>query len=63
MIQIISSILNIKVVQKTDPKLVRPNDNKIIIGSNQKIKKDTGWANKYSLEDSLKDIVAYYQKN
>lgn len=59
-IQIISSILNIKVVQKTDPKLVRPNDNKIIIGSNQKIKKDTGWINKYSLEDSLKDIVAYY---
>ncbi|MBI2279488.1 MAG: GDP-mannose 4,6-dehydratase [Bacteroidetes bacterium] len=62
-IQIISSILNIKVVQKIDPKLVRPNDNKIIIGSNQKIKKDTGWANKYSLEDSLKDIVAYYQEN
>lgn len=60
-IQVISSILNIKVVQKTDPNLVRPNDNKIIIGSNQKIKKDTGWVNKYSLEDSLKDIVAYYQ--
>ena len=60
-IQVISSILNIKVVQKTDPNLVRPNDNKIIIGSNQKIKKDTGWVNKYSLEDSLKDIVAYYK--
>lgn len=61
-IQVISSILNIKVIQKIDPNLVRPNDNKIIIGSNQKIKKDTGWVNKYSLEDSLKDIVAYYQK-
>lgn len=60
-IQVISSILNIKVIQKIDPNLVRPNDNKIIIGSNQKIKKDTGWVNKYSLEDSLKDIVAYYK--
>lgn len=62
-IQVISSILKIKVVQKVDANLVRPNDNKIIIGSNKKIKKDTGWVNKYTLEDSLKDIVAYYQQN
>ncbi len=62
-IQIISTILNVKVIQKTDPNLVRPNDNKIIIGSNQKIKKDTGWVNKYSLEQSLADIVSYYQNN
>lgn len=60
-ISTISSILDIQVVKKTDPNLVRPNDNKVIIGSNEKLKKDTGWSNKYSLEDSLKDIVAYYQ--
>lgn len=60
-IQTISSILTIKVTQKTDPNLVRPNDNKIIIGSNEKLKKDTGWTNKYSLEKSLKDIIEYYQ--
>lgn len=60
-IQIISTILNIKVTQTTDPSLVRPNDNKIIIGCNDKIKKDTGWKNRYSLEDSLRDIVNYYQ--
>lgn len=59
-IQLISSILNIKVIQKTDPNLVRPNDNRIIIGSNEKLKKDTGWENKYSLEQSLTAIVAYY---
>lgn len=60
-IQIISNILNIKVIRKTDPNLVRPNDNKIIIGSNEKLKNDTGWVNKYTLEESLKDIVDYYQ--
>ncbi len=60
-ISTISSILDIQVVQKTDPNLVRPNDNKVIIGSNEKLMKDTGWLNKYSLEDSLKDIVSYYQ--
>lgn len=60
-IQTISTILDVKVTQKTDPTLVRPNDNKVIIGSNEKLKKDTGWTNKYSLEQSLKDIIAYYQ--
>ena len=60
-ISTISSILDIKVIQKTDPNLVRPNDNSVIIGSNEKLIKDTGWVNKYSLEDSLKDIVTYYQ--
>lgn len=60
-IQKMAAILNIHVTQKTDPNLVRPNDNKVIIGSNQKIKKDTGWENKFVLEQSLKDIIEYYQ--
>lgn len=59
-IQKMASILKIEVTQKTDPNLVRPNDNKVIIGANEKIKKDTGWENKYSLEQSLKDILEYY---
>ncbi len=60
-IQLISNILNIKVIQKTDPNLVRPNDNRVIIGSNEKLRKDTGWTNRFSLEDSLRDIINYYQ--
>ncbi|MCX6296490.1 MAG: hypothetical protein NTX97_10565, partial [Bacteroidetes bacterium] len=60
-IQKMASILNIDVIQKTDPNLVRPNDNKVIIGSNAKIKRDTGWENRYSLEESLTDILEYYQ--
>ena len=60
-IQKMASILQIEVTQKIDSNLVRPNDNKVIIGANEKIKKDTGWENKYSLEDSLKDILDYYK--
>lgn len=59
-IETISSILEINVTQKTDPKLVRPNDNKIIIGSNDKIKNHTGWDNRFSLTESLTDIINYY---
>jgi len=60
-IQLISKALNITVSQKTDPSLVRPNDNRIIIGSNEKLKRDTNWINKYTLEQSLRDIIAYYK--
>ncbi len=62
-IQIMASILNIHITQKVDPDLVRPNDNKIIIGSNEKIKKDTGWNNTINLEQSLTDILKLYQSN
>ncbi|MCC7332178.1 MAG: GDP-mannose 4,6-dehydratase [Flavobacteriales bacterium] len=59
-ITIISKIVDVEIIQETDVNLVRPNDNKIIIGSNKKLIKDTGWKNRYSLQDSLKEIISYY---
>ncbi len=58
-IKTMSSILEIEVEQRVDPSLVRPNDNRIIIGSNEKIKRDTGWINKVSLQKSLEDILSH----
>jgi GDP-4-dehydro-6-deoxy-D-mannose reductase len=62
-IRIMASVLNMQVDHRIDPALVRPNDNKVIVGSNKKIRKDTGWKNRYSLEQSLKDIIEYYQRS
>lgn len=59
-IGIMSSLLEIEVEQKVDPLLVRPNDNRVIIGCNEKIKRDTGWSNKHSLEKSLNDILSHF---
>lgn len=59
-IQIMASILNIKVTHHIDNNLVRPNDNKIIVGSYDKIKKDTGWTPYYSIEQSLKEVLTFY---
>ncbi len=56
-----TSILNMNVTHKIDPQLVRPNDNKIVIGSNEKIKHDTGWEPNYTLQQTLKDILDYYK--
>lgn len=56
-IAILTGILNIDITHTINADLVRPNDNKIIIGCNEKIKRDTGWACNTSLEQSLKEII------
>ncbi len=57
----ITDILNIDISITIKNNLIRPSDNKIIIGSNEKIVKKTGWNIKYSLDQSLKDIISYWQ--
>jgi len=59
MMEIIDITLNISI----DQLLVRPDDNKIIIGSNLKIYEDTGWRPSIPLETSLKDIIDYWMDN
>lgn len=59
-IAIISEILRIRVATRVNEKLIRPSDNRIIIGSNEKLKKATGWSVSYDLKKSLEDIVAYW---
>lgn len=58
-IRVMSAVLDIEVEQKQDPSLVRPNDNQVIIGSNEKLKRDTGWSSRISLEKSLRDILSH----
>ena len=42
--------------------LIRPADNPVIIGSNKKIKEECGWQPLISLNGSLEDILAYWDK-
>jgi GDP-4-dehydro-6-deoxy-D-mannose reductase len=56
-VDLLAKIFNVKVATETDPKRVRPIDNRIIIGSFEKIKEHTGWQPKFELEDSLKAVV------
>jgi GDP-4-dehydro-6-deoxy-D-mannose reductase len=61
-IDIISNILDIKVNIRTDPRLLRPSDNKIIIGSNEKLKIKLQWQAQYTIEQSLKDMIRYWEE-
>jgi GDP-4-dehydro-6-deoxy-D-mannose reductase len=55
-------ILGIDVTSKVNPSLIRPNDNRIIIGNNKKIKVEIGWEPTYNLEQSLEDILKYWNE-
>ena len=57
-----SEILKLDITIKEDPQLLRPNENKKIIGSYHKIKTALGWQPEITLEKSLADIIAYWQQ-
>jgi len=44
------------------PRLMRPSDEKIIFGSTQKIRRDTGWKPQRSIEQTLQSMLDYWDK-
>jgi GDP-4-dehydro-6-deoxy-D-mannose reductase len=59
-IQIMCEILDIKINIKIDIKLIRPRDNPVIIGCNDKLRNETNWKSEIALEESLRDMLEYY---
>jgi GDP-4-dehydro-6-deoxy-D-mannose reductase len=56
----LSDMISLQVVTVQDPALVRPNDNRIIVGDNSKLKARIAWETEYSLDRSLQDIIDYW---
>ncbi len=54
-------LLNMDVDVVIDERLIRPADNRVIIGSNEKIRRELGWTTEITLEQSLKDILIYWE--
>lgn len=46
---------------KVDPKLIRPTDEKIIVGDVTKIKKDTGWKQDIPMKQTIADMLDYWR--
>lgn len=55
--------LNLSVKHEIDPGFIRPDDNRIIIGSNEKINQQIAWSPEYSLDQSIEDILKYWDEN
>lgn len=61
-IEMMCGILDLEIDLETDPTLLRPNDNRIIVGTNEKLKRATGWERKIELRKSLGDIINYWSE-
>lgn len=47
---------------EVDPVLLRPTDEKIIIGNVDKLKKDTGWRQEITMKQTIEDMLEYWRK-
>lgn len=61
-IKIMSEIANLSIKIEVNRKLFRPDDNKVIIGSYEKIKKATSWNPSIPLNKTLEDVISYWEK-
>ncbi|MCY7292892.1 MAG: hypothetical protein LH615_12000, partial [Ferruginibacter sp.] len=60
-ISIFSTIIGQEIIHAVDEKNFRPSENKIIVGSYEKVKNVCGWIPEYDMEKSLKDIINYWE--
>ena len=59
----IGDIVGVQVKSRVNPAFVRPGDNQIVIGSDEKIRRDIGWQAEIPLRKTLEDMVAYMSTN
>ena len=62
-IETTAELLNIKPNITVDESRVRPNDMLRVVGDNTKLKTQLGWKQKYSLAETLRDIIDYWKHN
>jgi len=56
-LNVMGDYVGLEVEHRVDASLVRPQDNKMIIGSNKKIQHEVGWVPDIMLEKALKDVI------
>jgi len=59
---LIADALGISITPIISPELIRPNDNKNIVGCNQKIREEIGWKPTILLETTIQDMISSYLK-
>ena len=60
-VSLIEKQINHTLKLKVDTSLIRPTDEKIIVGDVTKLKHDTGWKQDISMEKTIKDMLDYWR--
>ena len=60
-VELIEKQIGHKLEIKVDEKLIRPTDEKIIVGDISKLQKDTGWKQDIKMEQTIADMLDYWR--
>jgi len=60
-VELIEKEINHPLETFVDPLLLRPTDEKIIVGDVTKLKQDTGWQQEITMEQTVHDMVEYWR--
>ena len=58
----IADIVGLRVATRVNPEFIRPNDNRIVVGSHDKLTKELGWEPVIPWEQTLRDMVLEMSK-
>ncbi|MBL7979295.1 MAG: GDP-mannose 4,6-dehydratase [Bacteroidetes Order II. Incertae sedis bacterium] len=61
-IALLGELMEMEIEIRTNPEFLRPADNPRIIGSYRKIAEEVGWKPRYSLRESLQDIIRFWEE-
>ena len=61
LVKLIEDEIGFKLDAQVDPKLLRPTDEKVIVGDISKLKKDTGWKQQIDIKTTIKDMISYWR--
>ena len=61
LIEFIEKKIDHKLKVIVDPNLCRSTDEKIIVGDIEKLKRDTGWKQEITMEQTIADMLDYWR--
>ncbi len=61
-VRMIEKAIGHELARKIDPALIRPTDERIIVGNVEKLKADTGWKQEISMEQTVADMLNYWRE-
>ena len=62
-VKMIENQIGRELIRKADPALIRPTDERIIVGNANKLKADTGWKQGIPMEQTIADMLEYWRKH
>lgn len=62
-VKMIEKAIGRELERKVDPALIRPTDERIIVGNVDKLKADTGWKQEIPMEQTIADMLEYWRNH